>query len=401
MRILLFNHFPLEGSGSGTYTRALARTLAEAGHHVAVLIPHRSGHPVCAPPSVQVFSIPCGLGVPPDRGLPFEFACFTTHPHSSLQFSDLSNRQIDQYQCTFARRLEQAATAFAPDVVHCQHVWMTAWAAAEVGLPSVVTCHGTDLMGLQRDRRYAPIFCRGAGHAHAIVALSVELADRLRADTGAADLPVAVIPNAVDTETFSPRPLTRCEVLARLGADPDADPLIVYAGKLTHFKGVDVLLEAAARYQREWPRAATVIAGDGHLRAPLEEQARRLGLTRVWFVGQVAQEHLAELFSVATLSVLPSRQEPFGLAAVESLACATPVLASDVSGPRQFIDDEVGGLVPPDDPEAWSAAILRLVRSGRGPAMGQAGLLRVRRDYTWSRYVERIVPLYRSGACAD
>jgi glycosyltransferase involved in cell wall biosynthesis len=161
----------------------------------------------------------------------------------------------------------------------------------------------------------------------------------------------SVARNGVDTERI--RPLghaDRQRMRQSLGIPVDARALVC-VGRLQRQKGQDVLLEA-------WRRADLVdahlyLVGDGPDREALES----LGTRRVTFVGSVAREHALDWMAAADLVVMPSRWEGMALVPLESMALGTPVIASDVAGAREAIDDTTGRVVAPEDPAALAAAL--------------------------------------------
>ena len=160
--------------------------------------------------------------------------------------------------------------------------------------------------------------------------------------------------------------------------------------------GPDVLIEAAGIYERQIPGATTVIAGEGAERRALESMTRALHASNLRFAGFLEQEQLVRLYAAADLAVVPSREEPFGLAALEALACGLPVVASSVGGLREYVDDSVGRLVRPDDPGELAHAISAEVSSGTREAKGKAAAERGA-SYTWRKHTDRLVEFY-SGA---
>jgi glycosyltransferase involved in cell wall biosynthesis len=159
------------------------------------------------------------------------------------------------------------------------------------------------------------------------------------------------------------------------------------------FKGVPVLLSALPLCSD----FSAVLAGDGVLKGEYERQARSLD-SRARFVGAVSRAELIRLYQRAAVTVLPSTTagEAFGLVLLESLACGTPVVASDLPGVRTVVDHERDGLlVPPGDPMALAAALSRL---GGDPdwrqAMGAAGRRKVEARYRWERIGERLEQIY-------
>jgi glycosyltransferase involved in cell wall biosynthesis len=117
----------------------------------------------------------------------------------------------------------------------------------------------------------------------------------------------------------------------------------------------------------------------------LTDLANGLGLSgRVQFLGQQSQAQVASLLKGAEMFVLPSRAEPFGVSLLEAAACRKPIVASAVGGIPEIISDGVSGLlVPPDDVDALSAAMLWLLeRPGIGGALGESAYQTVSTHFT-------------------
>ena len=139
------------------------------------------------------------------------------------------------------------------------------------------------------------------------------------------------------------------------------DAVVAFVGKFADWKRLDALLRAAAIYEQHPTRKIlTLVAGSGPLEAQVKmhDLVAELGLTRTYLVGPRPQDELATLFSVADVGCFPSYREPFGLVFIECMACGTPVIGADSGGPRDFVTDEVGTLVPETDDRAELAASL-------------------------------------------
>ena len=198
------------------------------------------------------------------------------------------------------------------------------------------------------DPRLDPLLARLAS---AIVANSAATAARLAAVPVAAGK-LATVSNGVDLGRFVPGPPDPA-LRARLGLDP-ALPLVGFFGRLEHGKGVDVLLEAAARVHTKLP-AAFLVVGEGPLGEGLAARAAAEGLP-VHFAGR--RDDVADLMRLCAVVVLPSRREAFGRVLVEAMATGVPVVATAVGGiPEVCVDGVTGLLVPPGDPEALAVAI--------------------------------------------
>ena len=403
MNILLINHFPLEGSGSGTYTKNLAMQLVARGHKVCVIAPENNPdyaryegiklHPV-------MFTTAAGAA--PSGALPFNFPCFTTHPASATTFGSLAADQIEAYLGAFREALAQEVEAFAPDVIHGQHLWMLSALAAEYDVPLVVTAHGTDLMGYDKWLALREYASQAAQACKKIICISIDNEDLVLKTFPAQAGKVVRMSNGYNPAIFFPQDINPAEELARYGVPYKGEQIVLMAGKLTHFKGVDVLLDAAVYYGQGAPSsgvgpAITLIVGDGALRAELEEQAQRLGLNQVYFLGNVSQEDLCRLYSCANVDVVPSRREPFGLVAVEAMACGTPVVVTNEGGLSDFVNESVGALVPVEDAPALAQAIDDvLVRAQANPAWRQFIAGYASSSYSQAAIIEELEDLYRS-----
>jgi glycosyltransferase involved in cell wall biosynthesis len=144
---------------------------------------------------------------------------------------------------------------------------------------------------------------------------------------------IAVVPPGVDLLRF--RPADPAEARSKLGVDPRLR-LVCTVRRLTPRTGVDLLLEAFAQLDGD---RLLLVAGEGPERHRLETLASELGISAsVRFLGRVDEDELAPLYQAADVTVVPSRRlEGFGLTVLESLACGTPVVATDVGGLREVL----------------------------------------------------------------
>ena len=153
-------------------------------------------------------------------------------------------------------------------------------------------------------------------------------------------------------------------------------PTCLFVGRVVPQKGFDLGLEAFAALRRAHPDARLVVAGDGVSRAALARQVGALGLeAAVDLVGWVDRDGVRRLMAAATMVVVPSRFEPFGLVALEAGQARRPVVAFAVDGLVEAVDDGVTGLlVPPADVDALAAAMTRVAAEpGLARRLGDAG----------------------------
>ncbi|POX48014.1 glycosyltransferase family 1 protein, partial [Streptomyces sp. Ru71] len=201
----------------------------------------------------------------------------------------------------------------------------------------------------------------------------------------------SVVPNGVDPGRFRPAPAAP----ARAALLPDLAgkaPLVVCVGRLCRQKGQDVLLAAWDTVTREVPGARLALVGDGPEGASLRSRAPR----SVLFPGAVADP--LPWYRAADLVVLPSRWEGMALAPLEAMACARPVVVTDVDGARESLPAALAGpgLVPPADPAALAAAVTGLLRAPRLCAsLGRLARRHVLSTHDVRHTAERLADVYR------
>ncbi|MDP6544971.1 MAG: glycosyltransferase family 4 protein [Phycisphaerae bacterium] len=397
MKILMPNHFPLQGSGSGIYALNVALELLRAGHEVMAIVPeHRPVDEYPFETRAIIFRDPDGAGG--GAQLDFNFPCFTTHPRSTITFAELSDTQMEAYVRAWRVAIGDAITDFKPDVIHAHHVWVTPCIAAETHVPYIVTCHGTDLLGFAQCARYREMALAGANGAHKIIAISRQVKTDVVETYGVADNRAVLIWNGFGVDHFKLIPdATKTAVLAEHNLPPADGPLISFVGKFTEFKGIDVLLRAAKIYEQHLGGAMTVLAGDGQLWDEMHALRDELDLTGVHFLGHQSQDKVSRIYNAADVSVVPSRFEAFGLVAIEALACGTPVVATNEGGLPDFINDEVGALVPVDDPEALAAAIISEIEQNSKQTKGPNANRYAYQNFTWETQVAMMIDLYREA----
>ena len=293
------------------------------------------------------------------------------------------------------RAVARLRSSFPFDLVHAHMVYPEGAVARRLsrryGVPFVLTEHAPwseTWFASSAVRREA----LAAGHAAAsVLAVSTSVKETV-ASYGIESSKVQVVPVGVDSERF---------VLD--DAEPREPRQVLYVGWLNYNKGIDDLLHAVARIRRGGEQIRLVLVGSAAYRKTrLEEQALReladsLGLEdAVVFVGRQPQEEVARLMRQSALLVLPSRAESFGAVLVEALASGTPVVATRSGGPEDIVQDGVGVLVPPNDPEKLAEAILEvLARPGsfEPERLRRYALAR----FSWERVVDETESAYRSA----
>jgi glycosyltransferase involved in cell wall biosynthesis len=177
-----------------------------------------------------------------------------------------------------------------------------------------------------------------------------------------------------------------------------AQPTILFAGRLAPEKGCQILLPALQRVAERAPEAKLLIAGAGPYRRTLEALCAELRLVdRVTFLGHLDQAALRAYTRRAWLQVVPSLwDEPFGVAALDAMVQARPVIASASGGLREIVEDGVSGLLAaPGDVAALAARMSELLLdAGRCETMGAAGRTRLVERFSIARCVDDFLALY-------
>ena len=206
---------------------------------------------------------------------------------------------------------------------------------------------------------------------------------------------ITVIPFGIDPARWDATPAVRARAAA-IRAGLNGRPLVLFAGRMVPYKGVDILLRALAETS-----AAAILVGRGPSLVRWTALARELKLDdRVTFVGEVPHEELAALYYACDTFALPSvtRAEAFGYVQLEAMCCARPVISTRLASGVPWVnrDGETGITVPPGDVAALRSAILALaVDPGLRLRMGAAGRARVESDFSMARMRAAVTTFYR------
>ena len=180
-----------------------------------------------------------------------------------------------------------------------------------------------------------------------------------------------------------------------------ARPILLFVGRLVHYKGVDVLLRAMRGLD-----ADLMLIGDGPLRESLQDLASELGVAdRVHFLGEVNDESLLAWYHACDAFVLPSvtRQEAFGMVQLEAMLCGHPVVSTDLGTGVAWVNqhERTGLVVPPRDAAALHDALHRLLTDSElRQQLGRTARARVREEFTDHRMCADTLRVYRDAIAA-
>lgn len=311
---------------------------------------------------------------------------------------------------TFSVDLAMAAGLEGRDLVH-SHTWYANLgghlAKLLYGIPHVMTAHSLEPLRPWKAEQL------GGGYALSSWAerTAIEAADAVIAVSGAMredilscypaldPARVHVVHNGIDTTLY--RPDHGTDVLNRFGLDPDR-PYVLFVGRITRQKGVPHLLRAV----RDIDPAAQVVLCAGAPDTPeIDREFRDLyqELSRVregvhWIPQMLPRPEVIQLLTHAAVFVCPSVYEPLGIVNLEAMACGTPVVASQVGGIPEVVDDGKTGLLVPldDDFEAGLGRALDSLIGDPGTAarMGEAGRERAVGEFGWDAVARRTARLY-------
>ncbi|MGC8877940.1 MAG: glycosyltransferase [Anaerolineae bacterium] len=260
-------------------------------------------------------------------------------------------------------------------------------------LPYVISLRGADVPS-DEVKRFArhykllrPFITYLWRDADALVAVSNGLRDH--AEKIAPDIPIQVIPNAIDLSQFTP-PRQR---------DTQGPVRLLYVGRFTAAKNVETLIEAVhILSQREVGDFELELVGEGDQRPTLERLVAEYSLARrVHFSDWVPRERIADHYRRADIFVTATTWEGMPNTVLEAMACALPIVGTQVPGLQELVQDSVNGyLVPPRDPIALADALALLIDNGyERRRMGRQGRLLAERQFAWDYIAAQYVEVYR------
>ena len=393
---ITFHACPLAAPGQGksggmnVHVRQLARALGDLGIQVDIFTrhhsePHASVEEIS--PDVRVVHLAAGE---PDTLLEDMFSCLPQFLQGILEF--------------------QQRNGFSYQAVH-SHYWLSGWAgrtlAQTLAVPHIVTFHTLALIKMQsRAGEREPLQRQQTegelmASADQIVAFSPHERDAMVRLYGADPSRIRLVPCGVDLSTF--RPLDQAESRRRLGLN--GENVFLYVGRIESLKGLELLVHTTAHLDTCQGVRVLVVGGDDGKDQEIDrlrQLAQELDVSdRIDFVGRVDQAELPLYYSAADVCVVPSFYESFGLAALESMACGTPVVASRVGGLSTIIQHgRTGYLKSWRCPEAFANS-LEMIISNKSlqECMGLAARRRAE-GMGWDRVAVKMATTYQSLALA-
>ena len=352
MNVLMFGwEFPPHISGGlGTACYGLTRGLADAGVEVVYVLPHGPAAEVspcvtvidasCIAEGKEASEVPAPLRLAPVDTLlspymdddEYETVLAAGTPEISVRrhyAGDLLSEVV---------RYGVAAAALAEvqsfDVIH-GHDWMTIPASLEAkrisGRPLVLHIHSleSDRSGMRIDERMYGIERLGMMEADHIIAVSHYTKDKIVAEYGISDEKISIVHNAVARADFPGRQIV---------PKASSDKTVLFLGRMTAQKGPDLFLRAAKKILENRSDVHFIMAGSGSMMQPLVEEVTALKLERyVTFTGFLRGAEVEAAYAACDLYVMPSVSDPFGITALEAIACDVPVVISARAGVGEIL----------------------------------------------------------------
>ena len=339
MRILLINHFPLVGSGSGVYVENIAKCLKKVGHEVCIIMPENTTK-ILGINGVKIHPVFFKRKEKIEGQLDFNFPCMDPHPRSNFLFNNMTNIQIKQYEEAFREAIEEEINKFKPDVIHSQHIFIISGLLKDYNIPYIVTSHGAEFITYKRTNIFDQYGINAVEGCKKIIAISKDNIEEILKKFPNVKEKICFVKNGYNSEEFYMQNVSKKEVLEKNSIKSEFDKIVLFVGRISKMKGVDVLLKAAKIYENE--KILTLVVGDGEYINELNDIKESLSLKNVFFLGSKNHKELNELYNISDVLVLPSRKEALPLVAIEALACGTPAIVTDNTGMEDIINKDVG-----------------------------------------------------------
>lgn len=294
--------------------------------------------------------------------------------------------------------------ALGYDLVH-SHYWLSAHVAHELAaflrIPHVVTFHTlAEAKGPNAfEQRRLEGEKQSAGRAECLVAFTPGERETLIRHYGAPAKNTFVAPGGVDLERFSPG--NKREARKRLGLDPEGR-IIMYAGRIEPFKGIELLLLAMAQMDSLDGITLLIVGGEGKWdreRVRLERLTRELDIDRhVRWQGACQQWQLPHNYNAADVCVVPSYHESFGLVALEAMACGVPVVAAPVGGLASLIlNGETGWFVRAHNPEGFAECLDKVLGNPEQRLLMADNARKRATEFPWARAAQSLTDVYHEA----
>ncbi|MCC7554138.1 MAG: glycosyltransferase family 4 protein [Methanobacteriaceae archaeon] len=325
MKIAMVGQFPPHIGGVGVHINTLAKKLVEEGHEVYVITyPHKDIQDI---DGINVIGTE-GINIPGLRGVLFY-----------LNSKKALKKLIDKENI---------------DIVHGHYLFPAGLASVEIGkkekIKTYVTAHGSDMFEMYKKQFFMrPLIKKVLKNADVVLAVSNALKKEIiKTNVEGIKEKTRIYLNSVDINKFKPNQKNKFKKENNL----NNKPIVLFVGNIIKRKNVKSLLNAKKISKNEYN---LVIVGDGPFLKKLKEKVKNEKIKDVLFTG--SKKNINEIIPSCDLLILPSFSESFGLVLIEALACGKPVIGSNIGGIKEIINQDVGLLIDPCNPEDISQKI--------------------------------------------
>lgn len=406
MRILMLSweYPPHIVGGLGAHVAALVPALARAGVEVHLVTPRWKG----GKPKETVSGERSPLARGRSRATNLARSCYATLYRTRAPRVLTNDFFVDAQETNLG--LEKQAELLWDelggfDLIHV-HDWLVAFAGVNLKrahkTPLIATIHATERgrgrgnLGGETSQAINNTEWWLTYEAWRVICTSRFMANEVKFYFQTPSDKVDIVPNGVDTLSFDTLDTLDLTRFRAKWAKRD-ERIVFFVGRLVQEKGAHLIVEAAPRVLKEFPRTKFIIAGTGMMLEGLRKRAAELGVAdRVNVAGFVTDADRDKLLKVADVGVFPSLYEPFGIVALEAMAAKCPVVVSTVGGLAEVVThEETGVTIYPDSVESLAWGISHTLSDpDKAKVYAENAYRMVKEEYNWGRIAERTAEVY-------
>jgi len=369
MRIVIITNTFLPTSLGGTQiaTFNIAKTLARREHEVHVIAKNLSG----------------------DKSFEYVDGFFVHRPRFSKKFTYSMGTYLFLYQILLIIK------SLKPDLVHAQSMRPNGWYVVLIkkilGIPCVNYVRGSDIYNASEIYKHivGSFILRNCNR---IISLCE---DMKRVILKVYNREVCVIPNGICLDVFKEG---KRDVIRGLFGFSLEENIVLFVGRLEPIKGVEYLIRAAQQVTTEKHKVKFLIIGEGTSRRKLEKLVNSLNLAEhVIFVGKISNSRVSEYMILSDILVLPSLSESFGIVNLEAMSCGLPIIATNVGGIPEIVENNINGLlVNPKNANQIAEKILEMLENRRKMQIISNNNKAKAKKFSWEHIVDCLEDVYFS-----
>ncbi|UCG70802.1 MAG: glycosyltransferase family 4 protein [Thermoplasmata archaeon] len=262
--------------------------------------------------------------------------------------------------------------------------------------PKVCTLHGIPSLGIKTRKNaiilgiYDILERSALTHIDKLIAVNQSTKDYFISKYPRLKSKISVIPVGIDLEMFKPKDKNKVRNKYGFAAD---ESIILFIGRLSQEKGLDLLLRGFSDLKHELPKARLILVGEGPEGEKIRKTVEDQNIEGVTLMKPLKHEKIPEIINCADTLALCSLYEGMPTVVLEALACGVPVVSTDVGDVKKVVKDDITGqLIKDRSPDSIKNAILNVMRDGRESYNDNC--IAVARQYSWEKVSEKIVALY-------